>query len=151
MGAEALFDQGCHGNIIWHFAGSLKLKFSDLTGVLLSNTFDPVLTFVETTTFTGQIVDLVSDDDYAAFQTQLSLVPDKGSLLVGCGGVRKIRMAARGKGKSGGARVLYLYLPNRHLIYFLYLFTKGDAGNISAEGKKAVRQIAEQIKMEHRR
>jgi hypothetical protein len=84
--------------------------------VLLSNTFDPVLTFVETTTFTGQIVDLVSDDDYAAFQTQLSIVPDKGSLLVGCGGVRKIRMAARGKGKSGGARVLYLYLPNRHLI-----------------------------------
>jgi len=60
-------------------------------------------------------------------------------------------MAATGKGTSGGARVLYLYLSNRHLIYFLYLFTKGEAENISAEGKKAVRQIAEQIKLEHRR
>ena len=110
-----------------------------------------MLTFVETTTFTGQITDLVSDNDYAAFQTQLSLLPDKGPLLVGCGGVRKVRMAAKSKGKSGGARVLYLYLPNRHLIYLLYLFTKGNADNISAEGKKAVREIAEQIKQEHRR
>jgi hypothetical protein len=119
--------------------------------VLLRNTFDPVLTFVETTTFTGQITGLVSDEDYAAFQAQLSLLPDKGRLLVGCGGVRKVRMAAKGKGTSGGARVLYLYLPNRHLIYLLYLFTKGEAENISAEGKKTVRQIAEQIKMEYRR
>ena len=119
--------------------------------MLLRNTLDPVLTFVETTTFTGQITGLVSDEDYAAFQTQLSLLPDKGRLLVGCGGVRKVRMAAKGKGTSGGARVLYLYLPNRHLIYLLYLFTKGEAENISAVGKKAVRQIAEQIKREHRR
>ncbi|MSU49543.1 MAG: hypothetical protein EXS37_10725 [Opitutus sp.] len=47
--------------------------------------------------------------------------------------------------------MLYLYLPNRDLIYFLYLFTKGNAENISADGKKAVRLIAEQIKLEHRR
>jgi len=110
-----------------------------------------VLTFVETTTFTRQITDLGSDDDYAKFQAEITLRPDKGNLLVGCGGVRKVRMAAKGKGTSGGARVLYLYLSNRHLIYFLYLFTKGEAENISAEGKKAVRQIAEQIKLEHRR
>ena len=119
--------------------------------MLLRNTHVRVLTFVETATFTGQITGLVSDEDYAALQSQLSLRPDKGRLLVGCGGVRKVRMAAKGKGTSGGARILYLYLPNRHLIYFLYLFTKGDAENISADGKKAVRQIAEQIKMEHRR
>ena len=119
--------------------------------MLLRNTFNVVLTFVETTTFTSQITDLVSDDEYAAFQSQLSFRPDKGHLLVGCGGVRKARMAAKGKGTSGGARVLYLFLPNRHLIYFLCLFTKGEAENISAEGKKTVRQIAEQIKLEHRR
>jgi hypothetical protein len=108
-----------------------------------------VLTFVETAIFTGQITGLVSDDEYTAFQFQLALRPDKGRLLVGCGGVRKVRMAAKGKGTRGGARVLYLHLPNRHLIYFLYLFTKGDAENLSAGGKRAVRQMAEQIKWEH--
>ena len=93
-----------------------------------------MLTFVETATFTRQITDLLPDDDYAAFQSQLSHHPDKGRLMVGCGGVRKVRLAARGKGTSGGARVLYLHLPNRELIYFLYLFTKGAAENLSADG-----------------
>ena len=121
-----------------------------MTEVLHSNTLKSVLTFVETATFTRQITDLVTDDDYAAFQSQLSHHPDKGRLMVGCGGVRKVRLAAKGKGTSGGARVLYLHLPNRELIYFLYLFTKGAAENLSADGKKAVRRIAEQIKLEHR-
>lgn len=59
-------------------------------------------------------------------------------------------MAAKGKGSSGGARILYLHIPNRHLIYLLTLFTKNEAANLSAEGKKAVRLLAEQIKHAHR-
>lgn len=102
--------------------------------------------FVETSHFTRLITGLVSDDDYAAFQRALADQPDKGDLLVGCGGVRKVRMGAQGKGTSGGARVLYLHIPNRDLIYLLTLFTKGDAANLSSDGKKAVRQLAEQIK-----
>ena len=76
--------------------------------------------------------------------------PKKGDLLVGCGGVRKVRMAAKSKGTSGGARILYLHIPNRHLIYLLTLFTKNDAANLSADGKKAVRTLAEAIKTAHR-
>jgi hypothetical protein len=111
---------------------------------------DSVISFVETSKFTSLITDLTTDDELAAFQQILANTPNKGALLQGCGGVRKVRMAAKGKGTSGGARVLYLYLPNRNLIYLLYLFTKGEADNISADGKKAVRQLAEQIKNEHR-
>ena len=48
------------------------------------------------------------------------------------------------------ARILYLHIPNRELIYLLTLFTKGDADNLTAEGKKAMRQLAEQIKNEYR-
>jgi hypothetical protein len=62
-----------------------------------------LLTFVETETFTRLISDVVSDEDYAEFQRELSRQPDQGDLLEGCGGVRKVRMAARNKGKSGGA------------------------------------------------
>jgi hypothetical protein len=67
-----------------------------------------VLKFIETPTFTRLITRLVDDDDYAAFQQGLAEQPEKGGLMSGCGGVRKVRMAARGKGKSGGARVTYL-------------------------------------------
>jgi RelE toxin of RelE / RelB toxin-antitoxin system len=118
-------------------------------GVTLSH-LESVMTFVETTRFTTLITELVSDDDYAEFQQTLARFPTKGAMLEGCGGVRKVRMRAKGHGTSGGARVLYLHLPNRNLIYLLTLFTKGEAENISAAGKKAVRQLAEQIKAEHR-
>lgn len=105
-----------------------------------------VLTFVETATFTKLITDLVADDDYAIFQRDLAESPDKGDLLVGCGGVRKVRLALPGRGKSGGARVLYLYLKHRDTIYLLYVFTKGDAANLSESGKKAMRDLAQAIK-----
>lgn len=105
-----------------------------------------MLTFVETATFTRLITGLVSDEDYAKFQQELAISPDAGDLLVGCGGVRKVRMAAGGRGKRGGARVLYLYLRHRDVIYLLYLFTKGDAANLSAEGRKAMRELAHAIK-----
>lgn len=106
------------------------------------------LTFVETATFTRLVADVVSDDDYAEFQRELSRHPEQGDLLEGCGGVRKVRLALRGRGKSGGARVIYLYLRHRERIYLLYLFTKGDAANLSAEGKKAMRELAQQIRRE---
>ncbi len=109
-----------------------------------------MLTFIETPTFTRLITGLVDDDEYAIFQRQLARQPEKGGPMSGCGGVRKVRLAARGKGKSGGARVTYLYLKNHDTIYLLYVFTKGDADNLSAEGKKAMRELAEQIKTEYR-
>ena len=109
-----------------------------------------MLRFIETPTFTRLITRLVEDDDYAAFQQELADQPEKGGPMSGCGGVRKVRMAARGKGKSGGARITYLYLKNHDVIYLLYVFTKGDADNLSAEGKKAMRELAAQIKTEYR-
>jgi hypothetical protein len=103
------------------------------------------MVFVETLKFTEQITDLSTDEDYADFQEELAKSPEKAGPISGCGGVRKVRMAAKGKGKSGGARILYLYLKRHQLIYLLYLFTKGDADNLSAQGKRAVRELAKQI------
>ena len=108
-----------------------------------------MVTFIETATFTRLITGLVPDDEYAAFQRELASNPEKSGPLSGCGGVRKVRLAARGKGKSGGARVLYLHLPDHALIYLLYVFTKGDADNLSPAGKQAVRELALQIKHAH--
>ena len=105
-----------------------------------------MLTLIETATFTRLITGLVPDDEYAAFQQELASHPEKSGPMSGCGGVRKVRLAARGKGKSGGARILYLHLPNHDVIYLLYVFTKGDADNLSATGKQVIRALAQQIK-----
>jgi len=45
-----------------------------------------------------------------------------------------------------GARRLYLHLPDQNVIYLLYVFTKGDADNLSVAGKRAIRDLARQIK-----
>jgi hypothetical protein len=108
-----------------------------------------MLTFIETPTFTRLITELVGDDDYAEFQQELAGRPEGGGPMAGCGGVRKARLAARGKGKSGGARVIYLFLKNHDVIYLLYVFTKGDADNLSAAGKQAMSNLAAQIKNEY--
>lgn len=108
-----------------------------------------MLTFIETSTFTRLIADLVDDEDYADFQNELAANPERGGPMSGCGGVRKVRMALPGKGKSGGARVCYLYLKQDDVIYLLYVFTKGDADNLSADGKRAMRSLAQQIKNEY--
>ena len=107
-----------------------------------------MLTFVETPTFTRLIAELIDDETYADFQNHLAENPEAGALMSGCGGVRKIRLALPGRGKSGGARVCYLFLRHKDMIYLLYVFTKGDAGNLSADGKKTMRLLAQQIRDE---
>lgn len=105
-----------------------------------------MLTFVETPFFTKQIVDLVDDDDYGEFQHDLLENPCRGPLLVGCSGLRKVRMALPGRGKRGGARVIYLYVSEAKTIILLYLFKKSDSENISKAQRNQLGRLAEQIK-----
>lgn len=82
------------------------------------------LTFIETPLFSRQLADCVDDTDFRAFQNELLKNPQQGDLLVGRRGLRKTRMALPGRGKSGGARVIYLYLPDEHILYLFLLFKK---------------------------
>ena len=65
--------------------------------------------FIETSIFTRLIVDLLDDADYALLQRTLLLNPALGDIIVGSGGIRKLRWAAKGHGKSGGARIIYYW------------------------------------------
>ena len=80
----------------------------------------------------------------------LSRNPDAGDLIVGSGGVRKVRVGGRGKGKSGGYRVLTLFKFADFPVFLLDVFAKGDKANVSeAEVQamaKAVREIIEEFR-----
>jgi hypothetical protein len=115
--------------------------------ILLSVKF----TLVETPLFTAQIVDFVSDEDYRAFQRELLANPEHGDLLVGCHGLRKVRMALSNRGKSGGARVIYLILPEDHIIYLFLLFKKSDQANLTKAQRNQLGLLADQIKSEYAR
>ena len=63
------------------------------------------MVFIETSVFTKQVTELLSDDDYVFLQTHLAENPTAGDVIQGTGGLRKMRWAAMGKGKRGGVRV----------------------------------------------
>lgn len=104
------------------------------------------LTFVETPIFSLQLAGCVEDEDFRTFQNELLKDPDRGDLLVGCRGLRKTRLAFGRRGKSGGARVIYLHLPDDHIIYLFLLFKKSDTANLSQSQRNQLGDLAEQIK-----
>ena len=108
-----------------------------------------MLTFVESPAFTKQCTDLWSDAEYPAFQQFLAAQPEAGDVIPGLGGLRKVRWSAKGRGKRGGARVIYLLLVQPGLIYLFQAYTKGDIADLSPEQKKRLRAAVEEIKKDH--
>jgi hypothetical protein len=88
------------------------------------------LTFVELPAFT-QVVHAIADDEtLRAWQNELLRRPDKGDLIPRLHGLRKVRLQLAGRGRQGGARVIYLYLPDRAVLILFYLYTKSQSENI---------------------
>lgn len=97
--------------------------------------------FVETAVFTRQIKALVSDEEYAAFQRELAADPEAGDVIAGTGGLRKIRLAARGRGKRGGARVIYFYFVANDRIAMLLAYAKGVKDDLTVSEKRILAGI----------
>jgi len=107
-------------------------------------------TFIESSEFTAWIRRYLDDDAYAAFQQLLLESPDRGVVIPGCGGLRKIRLAdpRRGKGKRGGVRVIYLHVPEVNWIFLLDIYSKDEKDDLTADEKKLLRRLAERFRSE---
>jgi hypothetical protein len=99
--------------------------------------------FVETPIFTEDVRALMSDDRYAELQRHLAFRPDAGDVIQGTGGLRKFRWALSGKGKRGGARVIYYWRVSESQILMLAMYSKGTQSDLSASEKKLLRKIVE--------
>lgn len=82
-------------------------------------------------------------DDLIAF---LAENPEAGDEIPGTGGVRKVRFAAKGKGKSGGVRVIYYYFDGDNPLYAIFVYGKGEQANLTPEQTKSVAGFAASIK-----
>ena len=79
----------------------------------------PLLTVVETSTFARRAEQLLSVEEYADLILYLALHPESGDVVPGTGGVRKVRFAAKGRGKSGGVRAIYYFFDEENPLYAL--------------------------------
>ena len=95
--------------------------------------------------FTRQITDLLSEEEYRRFQSELAANPAIGSVIRGGGGIRKVRVAVGSRGKSGGARVIYYWAARKDVILLLYVYPKNVAANLTP---KPTAQLAKAVKEE---
>jgi hypothetical protein len=110
-----------------------------------------MMTFTEHPAFTRRIMELLTDEEYGAFQVKLAANPEAGDVIPGLGGLRKIRLALPGRGKRGGARVLYLLFVGAETVFLLYVFTKGEFGDLPPDKRRVIRRLVEEIRKEFAR
>jgi hypothetical protein len=107
---------------------------------------------VETATFLASAARLrVSEEERTALIIYLATNPEVGPVVPETGGLRKLRWAIPGRGKSGGARVIYYYHNESIPLYALDIYAKNQKTNLSAAEKKAARKTIAAIRAEHSR
>jgi mRNA-degrading endonuclease RelE of RelBE toxin-antitoxin system len=107
-------------------------------------------TVAETPTFTKQADDLFDPEEKQELIAFLSQNPLAGDVIVGTGGVRKLRYAASGKGKRGGARVIYYYHDESIPLYALLVYPKSVKLDLTSDDKRAVSALVAALKAARR-
>lgn len=99
--------------------------------------------FIETTFFTKRVCNLLSDYEYSELQNDLSENPERGRLIQGGKGIRKIRVPLSGRGKRGGARAIYYFKKNDQQIYMLLIYSKKEQDDLTPEQVEILAKLVE--------
>ena len=101
------------------------------------------MVIIETSVFTRRVTALLSDDEYRELQATLVEQPKAGPVIPGSGGIRKLRWSASGRGKRGGARVIYYWATEQDHLLMLFIYAKNESEDLTQDQIKTLRQIVE--------
>ncbi|GAA0571902.1 hypothetical protein GCM10009099_07220 [Caenispirillum bisanense] len=91
-----------------------------------------LVTVVETRAYLVRAADLLTEAEREDLKAMLAAAPECGTLIRGTGGLRKVRLALHGRGKSGGARTIYYYRNDSMPLFLLSIYAKNEKDNLSA-------------------
>jgi hypothetical protein len=77
--------------------------------------------------------------------------PECGDVIRGTGGFRKVRVARKGMGKSGGARVVYIWRNEKFPVFLITVFPKNEKENLSMAERNTLKKRADRIFETYRR
>lgn len=100
------------------------------------------VSIVEVAPFTRQVSSFLSEAEQEDLKWYLANNPTAGVLIQGTGGVRKLRWAAKGRGKSGGSRIIYFFCSEATPIWLLAAYSKSTKVDVSEQEKAAIRKLA---------
>jgi len=101
--------------------------------------------FIEAPAFTRYLSEYLPDDEYLRLQLLLTVDPERGDLMPGTGGFRKLRWtdSKRGKGRRGGLRIIYYFFPTDQQIWLMTLYDKDEAADLTPKDKKMLKNAIE--------
>ncbi len=99
------------------------------------------ISVVETPEFLSATRKLISDEERALLVDYLAHNPTAGDLIPGTGGVRKLRWGLEGRGKRGGARVIYFHHDAGMPLFALTAFAKNERADLSQQDRNDFRQL----------
>ena len=102
-----------------------------------------VLTVVESPLFQKLWPLYWSEDERGEFAAYIASAPTVGAVILESGGLRKVRWARPGSGKSGGVRIIYYARTEEGKVMLLTMFAKGNTGNIPTAKLKEIRRALE--------
>ena len=102
--------------------------------------YNKFVVFIETPIFTKIVYKYLNEDEYTALQLTLAVRPETGKIIPGSEGLRKIRWAAKGKGKRGGARIIYYIQKENGEIWLITIYAKSEIEKIPTKTLKAIRE-----------
>jgi hypothetical protein len=104
-----------------------------------------LVSVIETETYLAEAKRLMSEEERAAVVDTVASDPEAGTVVRGTGGLRKMRIPLRGRGKRGGGRVVYWYHSEGYPAAFLTVFAKSEASDLTAERLKRFTAIGAAI------
>ena len=103
------------------------------------------VTVVETPEFLAATRKLMDEEERSLLVDYLAHNPAEGDLIPGAGGVRKLRWGLEGRGKRGGARVIYFYHSSNLPLFALTAYAKNQRDDLTQDQRDGFRQLAKSI------
>ncbi|RKZ37896.1 MAG: addiction module toxin RelE [Gammaproteobacteria bacterium] len=104
-----------------------------------------MITIAETEQFQKKVNQLLTENEKNDLISYLSENPNTGALIQGTSGVRKLRWARSGMGKSAGTRIIYYYHNKMMPLYLLTLFGKNEKSNLSMGEKQILSKTVKEL------
>jgi hypothetical protein len=105
-----------------------------------------IITFYETKAFLKKAKKLLGDERIKALKLALAANPKAGDVIIGGAGLRKLRWTLEGRGKRGGARIIYFYVDERGLVSLLACYAKNEKEDLRKDELKDLVSIARAIR-----
>ena len=108
-------------------------------------------TVVETPSYIALAGRLFSEKEREDIVAMVAADPECGDVMSGTGGFRKVRVARGGKGKSGGARVVYIWRNDKFPVFLITVFPKNKKANLTKAERNTLKKRAGDIFDSYRR